>query len=133
MRRVRKPLQEHTDVELLEHRHLGKVRGGLFVPNNACVLLFAKSPLGPFPGCKVRFLRVDGEIELSGDRYNIVKDIPVEGPLPILIEESARVIESQLRDFSRLGDDGRSSVHQSIHALRGSKLWSTRAYIDPMD
>ena len=107
LRRIRKPLQIHTDVELLGHRHLGRTKNGQFVPNNACAVLFAKNPLGPFPGCKVRFLRFEGETELSGEQYNVVKDVSVEGPLPVLIEESARVIESQLRDFSRLGDDGK--------------------------
>ena len=106
LRRVREPLQDHSDVELLEHRHLGKHKNGKFIPNNACVLLFAKSPSGPFPGCKVRFLRVEGEVELSGEQYNVVRDTPIEGPVPTLIEESARVIESQLRNFSRLGGDG---------------------------
>jgi len=107
LRRLRQPLEEHDDVELLQHRHLGEVKDGRFTPNNACVLLFSKNPLGAFPGCKVVFLRVDGEVELSGDQYNIVKRVPLEGPIPALIEDSARVIGEQLREFSRLDKNGK--------------------------
>ncbi len=107
LKTLRRLTDEHTDTELLQHRHLGKMRDGKFVPNNACALLFASDPLAPFPGCKVLFLRVNGEVELSGDKYNIIKRIPIEGPLPTLIEESALVIEGQLREFSRLGSDGK--------------------------
>jgi ATP-dependent DNA helicase RecG len=107
LRRIRGIGDGHTDIELLEHRHLGKMRDGRFVPNNACALLFAKDPLTTFPGCKLLFLRVEGEVELTGDQYNIVKRLPVEGPVPLLIDEAARVIEGQLREFSRLGNDGK--------------------------
>ena len=107
LKRVRQPLEDHSDIDLLEHRHLGRFRDGCFVPNNACVLLFGKNPLGQFPGCKVRFLRVEGEVELSGEEYNIVKDHCIEGPIPQLVEESASFIDSQLREFSRLGSDGK--------------------------
>ena len=107
LKRLRGISDDHSESELLEHRHLGRVRDGAFVPNNACALLFAKDPLALFPGCKLLFLRVDGEVERSGDQYNIVKRVPVEGPLPLLIEESAAVLESQLREFSRLGNDGK--------------------------
>lgn len=82
------------------------MRGGKFLPNTACALAFAKDPVSLFPGCQIKFLRVAGEYELSGDKYNVIKTIPVEGPVPRLLERSAEVISSQLRDFSRLGDDG---------------------------
>ena len=36
LKRTRKLLQEHSDVDLLEHRHLGKVHGDRFIPNAAC-------------------------------------------------------------------------------------------------
>ncbi len=107
LKTLRKLTGEHSDVDLLSHRHLGKIHNGRFVPNNACALLFANDPLLSFPGCKILFLRVNGEVELSGDKYNIIKRIPIEGPIPFLIEESAKVVESQLREFSRLGNDGK--------------------------
>jgi ATP-dependent DNA helicase RecG len=97
----------HSDAELLAHRHLGRFSKGTFVPSNSCTLLFAKDPLGGFPGCRVRFLRVEGEVELSGKDYNIVQSKFIEGPIPQLIDESAKVIESQLRDFSRWDESGK--------------------------
>ena len=106
LKRLRQPLEDHSDEELFEHRHLGRMSGARFNPNVACALLFARDPMALFPGCKIRFLRVDGEIERSGEHYNIVKDIPIEGPVPLLIAEAAAVLSSQLREFSRLGEDG---------------------------
>jgi ATP-dependent DNA helicase RecG len=69
-------------------------------------LAFARDPVDMFPGCQVKFLRVDGEFEQSGANYNVIKTVPIEGPVPRLLEQSAEVISAQLRDFSRLGDDG---------------------------
>jgi len=94
-------------VEVLEHRHLGTRQGRKFVPNNACALLFARDPGRLFPGNKIRFLRYDGEIEGTGDRFNAVKDIWIEGQVPQLITEAEKVLDAQVRSFSRLGKDGR--------------------------
>ena len=107
VRKARKFTQEHHDVEILEFRHLGKRTGVGFVPNNACALLFARDPVAKFPGCKIRFLRFDGEHEGTGEKFNAVKDILIEGSVPQLIVEAEKAIEAQIRDFSRLGPDGK--------------------------
>jgi ATP-dependent DNA helicase RecG len=96
-----------STAEILELRRLGKRHAGKFIANTAAVLVFAKDPLTVFPGCKIRFLRFEGETEGTGDKWNAVKDVPIEGPIPHLIREAERVVESQLRDFSRLGNDGK--------------------------
>src|SRR5438552_3457247 len=106
VKKVHQPLQEHSDIEVLQKRRLGTIKGGVFIPNSACALVFARDPVQLFPGCKIKFLRIDGEVELSGDRYNVIKTIPIEGPVPSLIADAADVIASQLREFSRLGADG---------------------------
>ncbi len=107
VKKIHQPIsQDHREVDFLVQRRLGLIKEGRFVPNTACVLAFARDPVSLFPGCQIRFLRVAGEHELSGDKYNVIKSIPVEGPVPRLLEQSAAVISSQLRDFSRLGDDG---------------------------
>ncbi len=98
---------EKTLPEVLELRRLGKRSSGKFIPNAACVLLFARDPLLLFPGCKIRFLRHEGEIEGTGEKWNVVKDVPIEGPIPHLIQEAERVLTSQLREFSRLGNDAK--------------------------
>ena len=82
------------------------MKDSAFVPNVACALAFARDPVQFFPGCQIKFLRIDGEVELSGERYNVIKTIPIEGPVPRLLEKAATVLSSQLRDFSRLGSDG---------------------------
>lgn len=105
--RFKKLTVGHTDDEILMHSRLGKVRDGKFTPNVACALLFAKDPLLVFPGCKIRFLRFDGETEGTGASYNVVKDVPIEGTIPAIIEEAAKVLSNQLREFSTLGEDGR--------------------------
>jgi len=94
-----------SNEEILELRHLGKREHGYFVPNVACALLFAKDPSSKFPGCKIRFFRFEGEVEGSGEKFNAVKDITIEGPVPRQIEEIESVLLSQIRDFNRLGPD----------------------------
>ncbi len=100
-------LGSHTDEEILEQRRLGKRRKSKFTPNVACALLFSLDPGLEFPGCKIRFLRFDGEWEGTGEKFNAVKDRWVEGCVPTLIVGAERLIESQLREFSRLGPDGK--------------------------
>jgi len=98
---------ERSAEEVLELKHLGKRVGMKFTPNLACVLLFARDPLPAVPGCRVRILRFEGEHERTGEKYNAVKDYWVDGPVPKLIVESESIIQAQLRDFSRLGPDGK--------------------------
>ncbi len=104
---LRNLLQSHTTEEILSQRRLGKIENGKFIPNNACVLLFAKDPNLLFPGCSIRFLRYEGEKEETGQKYNVIKDIWLEGCVPELIVDAAKEVQSQLRDFSRLGNDGK--------------------------
>ena len=95
-----------SDEDILVLRHLGKREGTIFLPNIGCCLLFAKDPTSIVPGCKIRFLRFEGEKEGSGEEFNPVKDIWIEGNIPTQIAESEQVLKLQLRDFSRLGSDG---------------------------
>ncbi len=93
--------------EVLDVRHLGHIKDEVFIPNVACTLLFAKDPLRLFPGCKIRFLRFEGEKERTGDKYNAVKDITLEGTIPNLILQAESVLDSQLRTFSPLDTSGK--------------------------
>ena len=103
-------LSTHTDEEILELARLGKLQGSMFIPNTACALLFAKDPRMKFPGCFIRFLRFEGEAEGTGERFNAVKDVRIEGNIPRQIAGAEEVIRGQLREFSRLGKDGRFVV-----------------------
>jgi ATP-dependent DNA helicase RecG len=98
---------EHSHEDVLHLNHLGKFESGKFVANNACTLLFALDPRQIFPGCKIRFLRFDGETEGTGEKFNAIKDITVDqGCVPKQIVAFEKVMDSQVREFSRLGKDG---------------------------
>jgi ATP-dependent DNA helicase RecG len=88
-------------------RRLGKIKDGLFNPNLACTLLFAKDPQATVPGCKIRFLRFGGTIEKTGADYNAIKSAWIEGSVPEIIQQAEKVLEAQLREFMRLGDNGK--------------------------
>lgn len=96
-----------SDEEILELRHLGKITSGRFLPNLACALLFAKDPEAIVPGCRIRFFRFDGTVEKTGADYNVIKSEWIEGTVPELVENAEKVIDSQVRDFSRLGKDNK--------------------------
>ena len=74
-KRMRSLDASHSDEEILEQRKLGRRVTNGFEPNNACTLAFAKDPTREFSGCKIRFLRYDGDSEevgkqiQSGQRY----------------------------------------------------------------
>lgn len=104
-RQSRGIIEDITDEEILVLRRLGKREHGTFIPNVACALLLAVDPGKHFPGCKIRFLRFEGKVEGSGERWNAVKDISIEGPVPRQIEQIEQVLLSQFRDFTRLGTD----------------------------
>lgn len=95
------------DREILEARRLGRIQNSQFLPNLACAVVFAKDPCSIIPGCKIRILRFDGTQEGTGAKFNAVKDFLLEGNVPELIKEAEEAIESQIRDFTRLGADGR--------------------------
>jgi ATP-dependent DNA helicase RecG len=98
---------DHQIEDILHLNHLGKFEAGKFVANNACTLLFALDPRRVFPGCKIRFLRFDGDTEGTGEKFNAIKDITVDaGSVPKQIVAFEKVMDSQVREFSRLGKDG---------------------------
>jgi len=96
-----------SDHHILANRHLGELQDQSFVPNIACALLFAKDPRKLVPGCRIRLLRFEGETEGTGEKYNAVKDIWIEGTIPEMIARLETELTSQLRTFSRLAKDGK--------------------------
>ena len=130
-----------STIEILELRRLGRRKSGTFIPNAACVLLFAEDPVRWFPGCRIRFLRFEGEAEKTGSAWNAVKDNMMEGPIPLLISMAESALGQQLREFSRLGDDGKfytapeypkgawleavvnACVHRSYGALKNMNIF----------
>lgn len=98
---------DRTRIQILEYRRLGRIKDDNFIPNLSCALLFAKDPQSVVPGCKIRFIRFDGTIEKTGAEYNAIKSAWIEGSVPELIQQAEKVVEAQLREFMRLGEDGK--------------------------
>jgi ATP-dependent DNA helicase RecG len=93
--------------EILVNRHLGKYYNGKFIPNKACALLFGSDPKLEVSGCYIRFLRFEGKDEGLGEKRNQVKDEWIEGNLPSQLDQIEVLVGAQLREFSRLGKDGK--------------------------
>lgn len=55
----------------------------------------------------VKTFDIDGMKAETGIRMNIIKDVTIEAPIPRAIEESKKLISSQLRDFQSLSSDGK--------------------------
>lgn len=83
-------------------------RGYLFNGHltNAGVLLFATNPGKYLPCSRIRFLRFEGTEMHTGQRLNVVKDLTFEGPLATIIPTVRTAVQSQLREFQFLNDDG---------------------------
>ena len=96
-----------SNEEILCFSNLGEMRSGKFIPNIACSLMFGTNVTREFPGCRIRFLRFQGVVERTGIKRNVTKDLETEGCVPTLIAESERIVESQLRDFTRLSMNGK--------------------------
>ena len=106
----------HRGEEVLELLHLGNIRTGTFVPNVACYLLFAIDPTEKFNGCRVRFLKFEGQQEGVGEKFNAVKDVYVKATVPVLIAKTAELLSGQLREFSRLGPERKFTTAQEYPA-----------------
>ncbi|WGD30640.1 ATP-binding protein [Ancylobacter sp. WKF20] len=99
--------QRYTIENILSLSKFGRVGADGFQPNLACALLFAKDSRAIVPGAYIRVLRYDGTEEGFGRGLNSVADRIFDGPLPVQIHEAERFIETQIRNFTRLGLDGR--------------------------
>jgi ATP-dependent DNA helicase RecG len=56
---------------------------------------------------KIRFFRFDGIEEGTGSKFNAVKDFMIEGTIPYQLQRVEQILDAQVRDFTRLGQDGR--------------------------
>lgn len=95
-----------SPLDVLTGRGLIKNNDGKTIITVAAILLFGKQPTQFLPGARVRFLRYDGIAAKVGTEFNIVKDITLEEPLPRLLTKTRELLQSQMREFQQLGDDG---------------------------
>jgi len=139
--------ESHSREEILSLMHLGILLNGQFLPNTALALLFAKDPRLVIPGCRIRFIKFPGETEGAGTSWITVKDEYLEGTIPSIIEQTARMLKSQLRTFSRLGKDGQfytspeypefswyeAIVNACAHRSYGNGLRNTNIFVKMFD
>ncbi|MDH4988577.1 putative DNA binding domain-containing protein [Aminobacter anthyllidis] len=93
----------YTIEDILSLSKLGKQGKSGFEPNLACAILFAKDPRSVVSGAYIRVLRYDGVEERFGRNLNSVADRVFEGPLPKQLVDAENFIETQIRNFTRLG------------------------------
>jgi len=97
--------------DVLTLSKLGRRTNRGFEPNLACALLFAKDPRVVVPGAYIRVLRYDGTEEQFGRKLNVIADRMIDGPIPFQLYEADRFISSQIRNFTRLGSDGKFATN----------------------
>lgn len=105
---AKRRLKDHYTIEdVLALSKLGKRSASGFEPNIGCALLFAEDPRTIVPGAFIRIIRYDGTEEQFGRRLNSVADHYIDGPLPLQLAKASEYISVQIRNFTRLGHDGR--------------------------
>jgi ATP-dependent DNA helicase RecG len=97
----------YSIADVLQLCKLGKKLAVGFEPNLACAILFAKDSRYIVPGAFIRVFRYEGVEEGFGQRMNAVADQIFDGPLSVQISNAERFVESQIRNFTRLGRDAR--------------------------
>lgn len=95
-----------TNEEVLRARYF-LVDGKL---TNAGILLFGKNPCKFLSQARLRFVRYDGMKAKVGTEINIVKEKTFEGAIPIIIKEAREFINTQMREFQYLDQDGRFKI-----------------------
>lgn len=73
---------------------------------NSGILLFAKDPSIFFPTARVRVIKFEGTQMHTGAELNIIKDKTFALPLYKVIIETQKFVDTQLREFNHLGNDG---------------------------
>ena len=97
----------YSTEDVLQLCKLGKKTQNGFQPNLAGAMLFALDPREIAPGAFIRVIRYEGKEEQFGQKMNAVADQIFDGPLPMQVALAEKYIESQVRNFTRLGKDAR--------------------------
>jgi ATP-dependent DNA helicase RecG len=92
---------------LLKARELASGEGDALRLNVAGVLLFAQRPQHWHPRCGIRVVKWEGTERRTGTQLNVVKDRIFELPLPKLLDVTFDFVGTLLREFTRLGPDGK--------------------------
>ncbi len=96
--------------DLIIIKNFGRKEGDILKINYAGVLLFHNEPHKFISGANIRFLKYEGDKIETGERSNIVKDKFFEGPITMQIDSAAKMIISQIKEFSFLDDKGKFKI-----------------------
>lgn len=92
--------------QVLKARGFLREKQGEFHLTKAGMLLFGKNPSIYLPSARVRVLKFEGNDFQVGVEMNIVKDRTFDSCLYKTIEQARDFINSQLREFTHLNQDG---------------------------
>lgn len=93
-------------LNLLRARKFLVKRDGKEYLTNSGVLLFSKDPSVFFPSARVRVIKFEGTKMETGRNLNIIKEKTFTLPLYKAIKETLTFVDTQLREFTHLGDSG---------------------------
>jgi hypothetical protein len=97
--------------ELLKNKGLPVTSDGKKYLTKGGLLLIGKDPKACLPGAYVRLIRYEGREKKAGESHNVVKDETFSDPLPRLVQRLSEFIQSQFREFTFMGPDGKF-VHE---------------------
>jgi len=95
-----------SDILVMKDFALSKDDGSIQL-NVAGLLLFSDNPESVLDRAVVRIMWIDGREQKSGVDLNIIKDETVRGTLASQIDEVEILVGAKLREFTRLGKDGK--------------------------
>lgn len=97
-----------TPLEYLkQNKGFLKEKNGIIQVSTAAILLFGKNPQNFFPRARVRFIRYEGTEEKFGTEMNVIKDVIFEGTILKMITDSIAYLDTQIKEKTYLGQDGR--------------------------
>ena len=97
---------ESSTEQVLKARGFLREKQGSLHLTKAGMLLFGKNPTVYLPGARVRVLKFEGIDFQVGEDMNIVKDKTFDSCLYKTIEQAREFINSQLREFTHLNQNG---------------------------
>ena len=97
---------------LKENKGFVKEKDGNIQINSAAILLFGMNPQNFFPRARIRFIRYEGTEEKFGTEMNVIKDVIFEGTLLKMINDAIAYLDTQVKEKTYLGQDGKFVVDE---------------------
>ncbi len=86
--------------DLLVKRNLAfKNKQGNLIIRNSGILLFSQDPDKYIPSSYIRYIRYEGTYAATGSSFNVTKDLRIEGNIPRVIDDAAKLLKGSLDDY----------------------------------